>query len=514
MKEFYGYIRVSTVRQGEHGVSLEQQRAAIEAHARKNDLSISHWFEERETAAKRGRPVFNQMLKLLRSGKAAGVIIHKIDRSARNLKDWADLGELIDAGVVVHFANESLDLNSRGGRLSADIQAVVAADYIRNLREETRKGFYGRLKQGVYPRPAPLGYQDQGGGKPKVPHPIEAPLVRKAFELYSSGLYNIERLVSELHGLGLRTKAGKMVGASIMLRTLHNPFYTGLIRIRKTGETFDGAHEPIVPVALFSRVQETLTGKVNRRVKKFSFLFRQLFTCSNCGRCLIGELQKDHVYYRCHARGCTSRTVREEAVELEFVRQLRRLEYSQEEKDYFRAKLLYFKQNWKNQQETALMNLKLALSQTEQRLSRLTDAYLDQAIDRDTFQERKTALLEERRSVQDQIRDLTERSNEMSDQLSDMVELAGKAYLLYKFGLAEEKRDLVKKVSSNRTLNGKVLTIMLDLPFQLIANRFSESCGGPPQDIVRTWDALLPKLIASLPADPAFMTSFQKLAAD
>jgi len=70
------------------------------------------------------------MLNLLRRGKAQGVIIHKIDRGARNLKGWADLGELIDTGMEVHFANESLDLNTRGGRLSADIQAVVAADYI------------------------------------------------------------------------------------------------------------------------------------------------------------------------------------------------------------------------------------------------------------------------------------------------------------------------------------------------------------------------------------------------
>lgn len=59
------------------------------------------------------------MLKLLRHGKADGVLIHKIDRSARNLKDWADLGELIDKGIKVHFVNESIDLNSRGGRLSA-----------------------------------------------------------------------------------------------------------------------------------------------------------------------------------------------------------------------------------------------------------------------------------------------------------------------------------------------------------------------------------------------------------
>jgi len=96
------------------------------------------------------------MLRLLKHGKAAGVVIHKIDRGARNLKDWADLAELIDIGVEVHFANESLDLNTRGGRLSADIQAVVAADFIRNLREETKKGFYGRLKQGLYPICAPI----------------------------------------------------------------------------------------------------------------------------------------------------------------------------------------------------------------------------------------------------------------------------------------------------------------------------------------------------------------------
>lgn len=117
------------------------------------------------------------MLKLLRNGKAAGVVIHKIDRSARNLKDWADLGELIDQGIEVHFANESLDLNSRGGRLSADIQAVVAADYIRNLREEAKKGIYGRLKQGFYPMRAPIGYLDNGAAKPKTIDPVRGPLV-------------------------------------------------------------------------------------------------------------------------------------------------------------------------------------------------------------------------------------------------------------------------------------------------------------------------------------------------
>jgi site-specific DNA recombinase len=48
-----------------------------------NGLEVSDWFEEKQTAAKRGRPGFNRMLKLLKQAKASGVVIHKIDRSAR-----------------------------------------------------------------------------------------------------------------------------------------------------------------------------------------------------------------------------------------------------------------------------------------------------------------------------------------------------------------------------------------------------------------------------------------------
>src|SRR3954470_8443641 len=177
---YIGYIRVSTVKQGTKGVSLQEQRDAIFRYAERNHLSVTLWLEEIETAAKRGRAIFNQMLSLLRSRKARGVILHKLDRGARNLKDWADVGELVDQGVEVHFANDNLDLQSRGGRLSADIQAVVAADYIRNLREETRKGFYGRLKQGLFPMRAPIGYVDQGKGKPKTIDLIQGPLVRRA----------------------------------------------------------------------------------------------------------------------------------------------------------------------------------------------------------------------------------------------------------------------------------------------------------------------------------------------
>ena len=122
-KSYFAYIRVSTVKQTE-GASLTAQREAITRFADQNGFEITQWFEEKETAAKHGRPLFTQMVKFLKQRKANGVIMHKIDRSARNFRDWATIGELHDDGIEVHFANENVDFTSRGGRLSADIQAV------------------------------------------------------------------------------------------------------------------------------------------------------------------------------------------------------------------------------------------------------------------------------------------------------------------------------------------------------------------------------------------------------
>ena len=123
----------------------------------------------------------------------------------------AHLGELIDRGVDVHFAHESLDLASRGGRLSADIQAVVAADFIRNLKQEVRKGFYGRLKQGFYPLPAPTGYLDRGGGKAKEIDPRLGPLIRQTFDVYGEGRYSLDELRLEMHRRGLANRAGQAI---------------------------------------------------------------------------------------------------------------------------------------------------------------------------------------------------------------------------------------------------------------------------------------------------------------
>ena len=124
MKTVYGYTRVSTAKQGE-GVSLTEQKSSIQSYAMKNNLQIVEWFEEKETAAKRGRPVFTKMLKLLKKKKAEGLVIHKIDRSARNLRDWSDLGELIDWGIEIHFSFEAIDFNTSFSNISGSASPFI-----------------------------------------------------------------------------------------------------------------------------------------------------------------------------------------------------------------------------------------------------------------------------------------------------------------------------------------------------------------------------------------------------
>ena len=252
-------------KQGE-GVSLAAQQDAIEVFAAKNDITIIKWFEEKQTAAKQGRPVFSAMIKELRLHKADGVVIHKIDRSARNFRDWARIGELSDAGIDVHFATESLDFRSRGGRLSADIQAVIAADYIRNLKEEIQKGVRGQLERGLYPLKAPIGYLNNGGGKLKTHDPIRAPLIKKVFELYASTQYSIRGLLKKTGDMGLCNDRGGRISKGCLEKLLSNPFYTGIIKIRRTGAVYQGAHEPLISAQLFETVQEIKSGKYNKKI--------------------------------------------------------------------------------------------------------------------------------------------------------------------------------------------------------------------------------------------------------
>jgi DNA invertase Pin-like site-specific DNA recombinase len=500
MGNFLAYVRVSTPRQGEKGVSLPEQKAAIERYAALHGLEIARWFEERESASHQGRPAFTEMLRLLNRGTVQGVIIHKIDRSARNLEDWADIGKLVDLGVEVHFATENIDLRTVAGRLSADIQAVVAAHYSRNLREEVKKGLYGRLKQGFYPFRAPLGYLDQGSAKPKVPDPMSAPLIRDAFRIYGTGQFSLPRLAQEMYDRGLRNRNRTEVTVNGVATMLRNPFYVGLMRICKTGETFAGNHEPLVSTGLFEAVQMLLDGKRVDRKNRTVFRFSRIVRCKSCSYSLIAERQKGHVYYRCHNRPfknppvCPLTSVREEELDEAIIGCLAEVDLSDDELALARSVLARKRNEQENERAAALQALQLQRDQLEGRLTKLVDLLADGTLDKALYASKQDALLMERARIQERVAEIRQGADRALQSLQETVELAKSPSTLYKTASPEKKRELVKTMLSNLTASGRNIDATLALPFRLIAERSKTPNGGPQRGGCRTWDTTVQQL--------------------
>nr|WP_306263956.1 recombinase family protein [Pararhizobium sp. IMCC3301] len=455
MKSCFGYVRVSSHRQGE-GVSLDAQKDAILRFSGSNNITISQWFEEQQTAAKSGRPVFNSLLKALKAGKASGVVMHKIDRSARNFFDWAKIGELADSGINVHFATESLDFQSRGGRLTANIQMAVAEDYVRNLKAEIHKGQRGQLKRGYYPFKAPIGYRNNGGNELKTIDPHSGPLVKTAFELYATGQYSLHSLRYEMAPRGLHRSSGEPLSKGCVEKFLANPFYTGLIRIHRTGETYQGAHQPLIATALFQRVAEVRAGKSGKKTTRHNHLFRGLFRCATCRYSMIPEKQKAYVYYRCQSVACRGNSVREEPLDRAIAKVLGKIKLSPQHQTTINQRVEQWCRTKTNSGRHSSGAMQLA--QVTQKITKLEDAAITGIIDADNFAKRKEKFLLEQAALNEKMetaatnRTDSERVHKFLERIKNLAEH-------YHFANPAEKRELVEIATSNRTVVNKNVTV-------------------------------------------------------
>jgi len=482
----FAYIRVSTTKQRDQGVSLEAQRDAIERYARANGLTITRWFQEARTAGKRGRVAFAELIRRLKAGEAGGAIVHKIDRSARNLRDWSDFIGLMDYGVAIHVVSENLDLTSRGGRLSADIQAVVAADYIRNLRLEALKGIDARYRQGLLPGRAPLGYRDHGAGKVKTIDPVSGPLVRELFERYATGRYNYRSLRSTMTDVGLWNQRGRELSVNSVAKILGNPFYVGVLRVKRTGETYPGKHEPLITSSLFEACEALRTGRTKHRAPRHRFTYSRLVRCGLCGYSLIAERQKGHVYYRCHTKDCPVMTKREELVERSLERAIRRMSLDPEQRSDVEAEIDRLLGSHAEREEARRQAARLERDKTEVRLSRLTDLLLDEVIGRAAYEEKKSSLTERLAELRDQIERPSVSEELIRKRIGTYLELAESAWLSYRKGSEARRRQIVETVTSNLTATLDHVVVELQMPFSVLSGEGGVCYGGPQRDVPRT----------------------------
>ncbi|MBI2486584.1 MAG: hypothetical protein HYW01_06430 [Deltaproteobacteria bacterium] len=128
------------------------------------------------------------------------------------------------------------------------------------------------------------------------------------------------------------------------------------------------------------------------------------------------------------------------------------------------------------------------------RLLKLTDAYIDGILEKETYLDKKNTLILEEKDVKENLVKLDRTEHKVIERIEKYLELANNAYLSYKMGNPSQKRELVKITTSNLTVEGKKVIIELDYSFTLAEKRPENSNGDPYRDVPRTLETLFSKL--------------------
>jgi hypothetical protein len=280
---------------------------------------------------------------------------------------------------------------------------------------------------------------------------------------------------------------------------LKNPFYIGLIRVRD--ELFPGLHDALISKSTFDAVQRRLAQNGPKKHFRHLSVFGKLLQCKGCGHSLILEKQKGHRYYRCHSNQCSEVCLREELIERAFRAEFSRLRFSRAEIEYMPIAIQKSQTVQMELRKSSISSLEIKRRQLEDRISGLTDAYLDKAIEKEIFLNKKTALLLERRQIDEKLEGLRVPLR-MTDRLQQIINLATNAAQLFDVGTAEEKRELLEAVTSNRLIDRKTIAITLRSPFDCIAEHNAVTAGSPERTKVRTIQKLLTRLLKVIPFLP------------
>lgn len=291
------YCRKSTDTEDRQVLSLESQENELLEMAKANGLNVVKILRESMSAKSEGRPVFTSLLSEMKQKKADGILCWKLDRLARNMADAGQVIDMLQRGVIKEIrTHEAIHLPTDNVLMLA-VQLGMANQYIRDLSENVKRGLRAKLERGEWPNRAPYGYDNDRTTNTVVPNKKTVPIVRRIFELYSSGQYSMREVAEHIHAEGFRTAKGTKISKSRIELTIKNPFYFGLMY--RGGKYYAGKHAPIISKELFDRAQAVLQGTNRPKQYRHSFPLRGLLLCASCTCMYTASLKKGHEYYYC-----------------------------------------------------------------------------------------------------------------------------------------------------------------------------------------------------------------------
>ncbi len=292
------YIRVSSPMQVDEGYSLAYQKAECVKYAEQKGWAVVFVYEEPGISAKDDkRPVFRQMMADAEAGLFDVLVVDKIDRFCRNLRNsLSNLAILNSNGILFATVSQKFDFTTPEGRLSFNIFAAFAEYYIDNLSHETSKGKFQRVREGRHNNSVPYGYTsilDATGKRLAVPDPAAAEFVRQAFERYATGRYTDQDIANWLNEQGARIREGRIFVKDTVRELLKSPFYIGFVAYgglkrdqRIEPELYKGLHEPILSQELFDQAQavrqQKTAGIKRSHPTDHVYLLQTLIACAHC----------------------------------------------------------------------------------------------------------------------------------------------------------------------------------------------------------------------------------------
>ena len=347
MKRAVAYTRFSSDLQREE--SIEAQIRAIQKYCNDNDFVLLATYADRGISGTSDkRPEFQRMIADSSKNQFDAVIVHKLDRFARNRYDSAFYKNILKKNNVrLISVVENLQDNPESVILESVIEGMNEY-YSLNLSREVRKGLQeNALECKVTGGPPALGYAVDKNTQRYIINEYEAEAVKIIFQMYIDG-YSYGDIINTLNKKGYRTRRGLPFAKNSLNNILRNERYTGVYIYVKdstknpTGKyvrfgkydseaviRIPGGIPAIISVEDFQKVQVKMKERQHKAAKfaaKQEYLLSGKIYCGECGSPYAGNSRKprpDHplyVSYKCTRRNqrndkCTNPEINRDKLE-------------------------------------------------------------------------------------------------------------------------------------------------------------------------------------------------------
>ncbi len=472
------YARKSTEDDDRQILSIEAQIFELKEFAAKEKLEIVASFQEAKTAKEPGRMKFAEMLSLIEHGKADGIISWHPDRLARNSVDGGKIIHMIDRGLIkaLKFPTFWFEPTPQG-LFMLQIAFGQSKYYVDALRENVTRGMRQKVRNGVWPSKAPLGYLNNAKTRGIDVDQGKATKVKKIFELYATGNYNLRELAEWCKRVNFKSNLGNEISIGKVHELLQNVFYIGLMKYKN--EIHEATHEPLISKKLFDKVQEIMREKGKpQKVKKHNFAFLGLMKCP-CSAAITAENKvkpngREYIYYRCTKKKgpCQEKHfLREEELYPQIKSFFQKVSLSSHDTEKVLAELEKEEAVAKEQAKSTVQNLKANFSEIEKKLEKLLDVYLDGTISAEDYASRKEKLVKQKIGLHEQIRDFEQEGLSWLEPAREFVLSLNQAAKLIKSENKMEMTTFLKNIGSDCILQNRQLIFSPRIPYDLVAER-------------------------------------------